>query len=104
MRQPRPFYRKQTRSFYVQLDDRQINLGPDEADAYRRWHLLMAGADEAVITAMNQPAKPIDTPQVATVQQLVKSYLGWQDSQSKLAPALETMVQGASEIVRGCSG
>jgi hypothetical protein len=30
MRGPKPFYRKQTRSFYVQLDGQQINLGPDE--------------------------------------------------------------------------
>jgi integrase len=86
MRQPKPFYRKQTRSFYVQLDDRQINLGPDEAEAYRRWHLLMAGADESVIAAMNEPVKPIDRPQTVTVRQLVKSYLGWQDGQAKLAP------------------
>jgi integrase len=83
MRQPKPFYRNQTRSFYVQLDGRQINLGPDEAEAYRRWHLLMAGANEAVIEAMNEP---IDKPQAITVQQLVKRYLGWQDGQSKLKP------------------
>jgi hypothetical protein len=62
MRQPKPFYRRQTRSFYVQLDDSQINLGPDEAEAYRRWHLLMAGADESVIAAMNE-ARPIDKRQ-----------------------------------------
>jgi integrase len=85
MRQPKPFYRTQTHSFYVQLDDRQINLGSDEAEAYRRWHLLMAGADESVIAAMNEPAKPIDKPQPITVRQLVKSYLGWQDGQTKLA-------------------
>jgi hypothetical protein len=53
MRQPKPFYRTQTPSFYVQIDGRQIDLGPDEAEAYRRWHLLMAGADESVTAAMN---------------------------------------------------
>src|SRR3954447_26765027 len=85
MRQPKPFYRTQTGSFYVQLDARQINLGPDEAEAYRRWHLLKAGTDESVIAAMNVAAKPIDTPLAVTVQQLVKRYLGWQDSNKKLA-------------------
>src|SRR5215813_13742373 len=85
MRQPKPFYRKQTRSFYVQIDGSQINLGPDETEAYRRWQLLMSGADESVIAAMNESAKPVDKPQAATVQQLIKRYLGWQDGQSKLA-------------------
>jgi hypothetical protein len=81
MRQPVPFYRRQTCSFYVPLNDRQINLGPDEAEAY----LLMVGADESVIAAMNEPVRPIDKPQAVTVRRLVKSYLAWQDTQSKLA-------------------
>ena len=51
MRQPKLFYRKQTATFYVQVDGQQINLGPDEAEAYRQWHLLMADADENVIDA-----------------------------------------------------
>lgn len=88
MRQPQPFYRAQTRSFYVQIDGRQINLGPDESEAYRRWHLLMAGADESTIAAMSQPApaQPA-TPEPITVHKLVKSFLGWIASEKKYAPA-----------------
>jgi hypothetical protein len=75
MRQPKPFYRRQTRSFYVQLDDRQINLGPDEAEAFRCWHLLMAGADESVIAAMNE-ARPIDKPQLSASRRQSSMYCG----------------------------
>ena len=74
MRQPKPFYRRQTKSYYVQIDGHQHNLGPDQEEAYRRWHLLMAGVDDFVeITRV-----PV------TVKQLVKSYLGWQDSHKRL--------------------
>jgi hypothetical protein len=48
MRQPKPFYRRQAGCFYVQLDGGQGYLGPDAVDAYRFWHLLMAGTDEQV--------------------------------------------------------
>jgi hypothetical protein len=67
------------------LDNRPINLGPNEAEAYRRWHLLMTGADEAFIDELIQTAKPVDKAQAATVRQLVKSCLGWQDGHAKLA-------------------
>jgi hypothetical protein len=49
MRQPKPFYCKQTATFYVQIDGQQMNLGPNETEAYRLWHLLIAGSDENVI-------------------------------------------------------
>jgi integrase/recombinase XerD len=88
MRQPKPFYRTQTRSYYVQLDGRQTDLGPDEAEAYRRWHLLMAGADERIIAEMNQrqPVQPAE-PERVTLHRLAKSFLGWVASEKKLAPA-----------------
>ena len=77
MRQPKPFYRAQTACFYVQIAGRQIKLGPDEAEAYRRWHLLMAGVDENVIAGTNE-VKPTQSerPQSTTVFKRVKSYLG----------------------------
>jgi hypothetical protein len=33
MRQPKPFYRKQTATFYVQIEGQQMNLGLDETEA-----------------------------------------------------------------------
>ena len=30
MREPKPFFRKQTRTWYVQIGKKQHNLGPDE--------------------------------------------------------------------------
>lgn len=42
MRQPKPFFREQTKSWYVQLGKKQVNLGADKADAFRKYHSLMA--------------------------------------------------------------
>ena len=39
---PKPFFRKSRRLWYVQLDGRQINLGPDREQAFRQYHELMA--------------------------------------------------------------
>ena len=53
MRQPKPFYRKQTSSWYVQLNGKQHNLGPDEKAAWGKYHDLMASrpapADETTL-------------------------------------------------------
>jgi len=51
MRQPRPFFRKQTKSYYVQIGKKQINLGKDEKEAYRRYHELMASPPEPESTS-----------------------------------------------------
>jgi len=70
-RQPKPFYRKLTLSFYVQLDGRWINLVPGKsrvptlALAHRR-------VDAAAFQKMNQSAKSVDEPEAVTVRQLVK--------------------------------
>jgi integrase len=45
---PRPFFRAPRGLWYVQLGGRQVNLGPDRDEAFRRYHDLMArGRDEA---------------------------------------------------------
>jgi integrase len=46
MRVPKPFFRKQTRTWYLQLGKRQVSLGPDEAAAWTQYHALMAGREE----------------------------------------------------------
>jgi hypothetical protein len=43
MREPKPFFRKQTGTWYVQIGKKQHNLGPDEQVAKQKYHALMAG-------------------------------------------------------------
>jgi hypothetical protein len=38
---PKPFFRSDRRLWYVQLDGRQVNLGPDREAAFDRYHELM---------------------------------------------------------------
>jgi integrase len=45
---PKPFFRTSRRLWYVQLDGKQINLGPDRDEAFRRYHELMARPKPAV--------------------------------------------------------
>ncbi len=40
-KEPKPFYRDFTQSWYVQLGKRQINLGRDKAEAFEQYHALM---------------------------------------------------------------
>ena len=42
MRQPKPFFRKQTRSWYVQIGKKQVPLGKDEKAAWDKYHQIMA--------------------------------------------------------------
>jgi hypothetical protein len=43
MRKAKPWFRKSTRSWYVQVDGRQVPLGRDKQEAQRKYHSLMAG-------------------------------------------------------------
>ena len=43
MRIPRPWLRKSTRLWFVQLDGRQVPLGPNKQEALRKFHVRMAG-------------------------------------------------------------
>ena len=42
MRVPKPFFRKYTGSWYLQLGKKQINLGPDEEAAWDEYYKIMA--------------------------------------------------------------
>lgn len=50
MRQPKPFFRTFTKTWYVTLNGRQINLGRDEQTAYEKYFELMARRGQAVAT------------------------------------------------------
>jgi len=39
---PKPFYKKSRACWYVEIDRKQIKLGPDQAEAFRLYHELMA--------------------------------------------------------------
>ena len=56
MREPKPFFRKQTGTWYVQIGKKQHNLGPDEQVAKQKYHALMAGrqpvADDTTVYAV----------------------------------------------------
>jgi integrase len=40
---PKPFFRPKRDRWYVELDGKQVNLGPDEETAFKRYHEIMAG-------------------------------------------------------------
>ena len=49
---PKPFFKKARRVWYVEIDRKQLNLGPDRDEAYRRYHELMAKPQRrAIISA-----------------------------------------------------
>ncbi len=62
---PKPFFRKNRRLWYVQIDGKQQNLGPDREKAFELYFRLMQ--------------LPTESPQVAgqSVLALVDSYLDW---------------------------
>ncbi len=64
MRQPKPFYREQTQSWYVQIGKRQISLGPNKIEAWAKYHELMSSNVE-----LNYYH--------STVAQLLDTYLDW---------------------------
>lgn len=57
---PKPFFKKSHQSWYVQLDGKQIRLGPDEAEAKRRFHALMAEGPKAPPPARSQSPALVD--------------------------------------------
>jgi integrase len=43
MREGKPWFRKSTKTWYVQIDGRQVPLGKDKDEANRKYHELMSG-------------------------------------------------------------
>ena len=63
MRVRKPFFRKQTASYYVELNGKQIPLGRDEKQAWEKYHALMLGRQDL-------------TPQMAAAA-LIDNFLNW---------------------------
>lgn len=55
---PKPFYRKARRRWYVEINGKQINLGPDQEEAFQQYHELMA-SPEPVIFKPADPGQPV---------------------------------------------
>ena len=73
---PLPFFRAKRNRWSVQLAGKQINLGPDEAEAYRRYHRLMA--DREMVDA---PAAAVAAPPGGwLVCEVLDAYLDWCES------------------------
>ncbi|TWT34806.1 tyrosine-type recombinase/integrase [Blastopirellula retiformator] len=63
-RQPKPFFRKQTNSWYCSIAGRQISLGKDRESAHAKFHELMADREQV-------------TAEVTTLYELSQAYLDW---------------------------
>ena len=44
-RQPKPYFRKQTKSWYFSTDGKQHNLGTDRTAAFEKFHEMMLSKD-----------------------------------------------------------
>ena len=64
---PKPFYKKSRVCWYVEIDRKQIKLGPDQAEAFRLYHELMA----APRVQLQQPLTS------ASAVAIIDSYLDW---------------------------
>ncbi|HEX3151161.1 MAG TPA: tyrosine-type recombinase/integrase [Gemmataceae bacterium] len=56
---PKPFFRPKKNRWYVQLDGKHVNLGPDETEAIRQYHKVMAERNTpvpVVISALSNPS------------------------------------------------
>lgn len=59
MKQPKPFWKKSHKCWYVQRGDKQIRLDPDKEKAWQMYHKIMAGEivvgqDERVVDVIRQ--------------------------------------------------
>jgi hypothetical protein len=75
-KQREPFYRQDRGLWYVQLDGRQINLGPDRDAAWQRYHELMAAR------AKEQPLVP------AAAKTVIAALERFIDNAQSVSPAL----------------
>lgn len=56
---PKPFFSLKKNHWYVELDGKQINIGPDQDEAFRRYHQIMAArgtSPPAVVATTADPA------------------------------------------------
>ena len=69
-RPSKPFFRKQTKSWYCSINGRQISLGKDRDAAHKKFHSLMA--DQSLLSA-----------EITTLYELSQTYLDWCEKNRK---------------------
>src|SRR5437879_376737 len=67
-RQREPFFRKDRQLWYVQIDGKQVNLGPDRDAAWKRYHELMAERGKSLPA---EPAPPPGTGVIAILERFM---------------------------------
>ena len=60
MRQPKPFFRKQTRSWYLRIGKQFISLGKDKEAAWDEYHEIMTKRAKGEVQAEGSVAKILD--------------------------------------------
>lgn len=55
---PKPFFRPKKNRWYVQIAGKHVNLGPDETEAFRRYHSLMADRGKPVPVVVQTGSDP----------------------------------------------
>jgi len=81
VRKPKPWFRKSTRSWYAQIDGRQVPLGRDKDDAQRKYHGLMAGRRSGhsigrVDELLDEFLEHVQRNQKPNTYRLYKGYIG----------------------------
>jgi len=66
---PKPFFRASRKLWYVQLNGRQINLGSDKDEAFKKYHKLLASPEQA--------AETVTQSDEMLVVQLFDQFLCW---------------------------
>jgi integrase len=66
---PKPFFRPKKNRWYVQLDGKHVNLGPDKDAAFRRYYELMA--------ERKQPVPVVATPADPALVSVLDAFLDW---------------------------
>lgn len=69
-RQPKPFFRKQTKSWYFSTFGRQLNLGKDRDAAFAKFHEMMLEPDTHASNAQ-------------TLYEISQSYLDWVETEAQ---------------------
>lgn len=61
MSRPRkPWFRKSNKRRYIEVNGKQVNLGPNKEEAHRRFHPLMAQPEEQKKVAPNSLPAIVD--------------------------------------------
>src|SRR5581483_10965692 len=67
---PEPFFRPKKNRWYVEIGGKHVNLGPDEKQAWVRWHQIMGGADPRPHNSHTNPSGPL-------VWKVIDLFVGW---------------------------